>query len=223
MSAENKAEASLYRYARQPLKRSLAESLFQDQGGYCPLCREKKMLEIDHMDGNPLNWGYNNLRLLCHECNIAERNRHQRSMQLEREKNEERTNVSTNPTELIHNLVDYQGGSPEMQTNDIGIPKLTDWWCQRLQESNRLSRFEAINKGAANCGLTYQPVWRAYNKVVYQPLKEDKPDPFAPFIEEKDERTAKRFVRLRLSFKIEKIGKYLKPVPDTEIGLSTKA
>ena len=43
-------------------KKTLRRSIFSD-------------LAIDHIDGNPRNNAYPNLHLLCHRCNIAERNR----------------------------------------------------------------------------------------------------------------------------------------------------
>jgi hypothetical protein len=199
----------------------MAEALVKQFGDGCQLCHtEKKMLEFDHVI--PLSEGgsdtFDNARMLCKQCNLKERNRHAKELRSRCEKKgeSESKGVSTNPTEFLHAIVEYQGGTPEMQANDIGIPKLTDFWCQRIKEAGRLARFEALHKGAANCGLTYLPVWRQYNKAVFQPEKEEKPDPFAPFIEMKEERTGKRWIRLRLGFRIEKIGPYLKPVPDVE-------
>lgn len=66
---------SIHSYARNPLKRAVAEMLQESQHGKCAKCERETDLEIDHIDGNPTNWKITNLRLLCHGCNISERNR----------------------------------------------------------------------------------------------------------------------------------------------------
>jgi hypothetical protein len=66
----------IYPYSRNPLKRGIAATLLQKDGDKCQLCgREKIMLEIDHINGDPYDWRMVNLRLLCKNCNLAERNK----------------------------------------------------------------------------------------------------------------------------------------------------
>lgn len=75
---------TLNKYDRNPQKRWIAEFLADRFSDACQLCRVREvLLEIDHIDNNPNNWDPKNLRLLCHPCNISERNRiaGQRSMQ----------------------------------------------------------------------------------------------------------------------------------------------
>ncbi|MDE1854396.1 MAG: HNH endonuclease [Thaumarchaeota archaeon] len=214
--SDNPTVSRLHAYVRQPAKRGLAEMLLQRDGELCQLCREKKTLEIDHRDGNPLNWNPQNLRLLCHPCNLAERNR-QRSMSSERENAS--ASVSTDPTEVLHNSIDYQSGSPEMQANDIGIPKWLDFMCQEVNKNQGITRHSALNAGAAASGLTYQPLLRAYNKHVYQPEKAgDCVGPYMAFEERKSTNTGKRWVMLRPGWKIDKVPNraLLRPVPKTE-------
>jgi hypothetical protein len=66
----------IYPYSRNPYKRGIAATLLQADGDRCRLCgREKIMLEIDHINGDPNDWRMPNLRLLCKNCNLAERNK----------------------------------------------------------------------------------------------------------------------------------------------------
>ena len=110
---------SLYPYARQPRKARIAQALFTRQQGRCQLCLcVDRKLEIDHIDGNPKNDAYPNLRLLCHPCNIAERNR-QRSKSV---------SVRTpDPTFQLHSNVDYSAGSPEMKVNEQVEVEFRNW------------------------------------------------------------------------------------------------
>lgn len=213
---------SLYPYVRQPLKSSVAEGLFQVQGGACQLCKGKKILEIDHINGVPNDWRFSNLRLLCHSCNIAERNRLQRSGYSEREKMEESS--LADPTEALHQIVDYQAGSPEMRANDIGVPKWVDAMSKAIMQNGGVTRHAALNAMAADSGLTYQPVLRAYNKLVYQPKKSgDHAGPHQPFIERKTEGQSRHWVELRDGWKLEKNRGYFRPVPDAKESIAGEA
>ena len=110
---------SLYRYARNPRKARIAQVLFARQQGRCQLCLcVDKPLEIDHIDGNPRNDAYPNLRLLCHRCNIAERNRqHSKSVSVK----------TPDATFQLHSNVDYSAGSPEMKVNEQVEVEFRNW------------------------------------------------------------------------------------------------
>ena len=124
---------SLHPYDRNPLKRTLAEVLFQSQGGVCQLCKGEKVLEIDHMDGNPTNWALVNLRLLCHDCNISERNRLQHSVKIEREKS-----PGTHPQGY-----EYSAGEPKK--HDIMREEWDRW--VRGKGRSKFPLFEALKEG----------------------------------------------------------------------------
>jgi len=110
----------------------MADLIFKAQAGLCQLCRREKRLEIDHIDNNPKNWAFENLRLLCHDCNIAERNRTQGYVKTEREK------AADTPTEYR-----YSAGEPKK--HDIMREEWDRWIRGRGRTSFPL--YESLKKG----------------------------------------------------------------------------
>jgi hypothetical protein len=114
---------SLYRYARNPNKRVIAEFILQRNGDKCSLAGPAmscvRPWEIDHIDGNPDNWSPENLRLLCHAHNISERNRiaGQRSNDL----------VSVNTVREVESVIKPQWMSNEGLRHDYQRPKFNRW------------------------------------------------------------------------------------------------
>lgn len=160
-----------------------------------------------------------NLRLALHGPN-ANAGKASGIRKVEREKIHEQ--MLTDATEKLHAVVDYQSGSPEMQANDIGIPKWLDLMCKEILEKGTISRWASLNSGASASGLTYQPILRAYNKFVFQQRKMGSfVDPNMPF-EERRTRDGGRFVFLREGWRIATVGRLLRPLPAVESSSSTK-
>ena len=69
----------LHLYKREPKKAVIAQGLFKQQKGRCNAESEgavcEGFLEIDHADGNPDNWDWGNLQLLCTPHHRAKTNR----------------------------------------------------------------------------------------------------------------------------------------------------
>jgi len=131
--------------------------------------------------------------------------------------------INTDPTEVLHTNVDYQSGPPEMQANDTGIPKWLSFMCEEVDNNKGITRHSSINVGASASGLTYQAVLRAYNKYVYQPEKAGSCEaPYQPFIERKSPNTGKRWAVLRGGWKIVRVGKTLRAVPEISETADTK-
>lgn len=120
----------LYKYVRSPSKRIVAELLYERQSGECGMAGpamacDKGPLEIDHVDGDPNNWAPNNLRLLCHAHNIAERNRQRSASVCEK--------PESDATEALHRSVDYTRGSAEMEVTDAAETPFRNYVEARLR------------------------------------------------------------------------------------------
>ena len=114
-------------YARNPMKRALAEDIAQRDGLACLLCvKENRVretckweLELDHADGDPHNWRRENMRLLGKGHNLSERNR-QRSLKRKKEREKaSRASVSHVPDEPI-TIAKNREGEPAYRDFIIG-------------------------------------------------------------------------------------------------------
>ena len=133
-------------------------------GEYCAICgpssKVKSQLEIDHIDGNPLNSHPDNLCILCktHNCEMRGKKTAEHKCIIERHrlKNEsEREVTSASPaTHFVKEVVDYHGGSEEMKVNSLSEPKFIEWLVGRLGRDKEVLKSEVIDGGAYHAGCS---------------------------------------------------------------------
>jgi len=132
-------------------------------GEQCIICGAKPpktRLEIDHIDGNTSNNNPANLCLLCkkHNCEMrgkkpSEHKRiiHRYSLQNERE----RENSPAMPaTQFTKEILDYQGGSVEMQANTMFETRYREWIMHKVTTVTEFLKEDAINAGAERVGCS---------------------------------------------------------------------
>jgi hypothetical protein len=126
----------------------------------------KKKLEVDHIDGNRSNNHPDNIRLLCHNCNVAEWRRQRRNV-LERCGNGlgEGEKSGGDATTMVREEVDYQQGSPEMQANEWYEPHFRNWLIAYLRVYGWIPKREAIAAGAEEVGCSIQAARRYLEKM----------------------------------------------------------
>ncbi len=162
-------------------------------------------LDIDHIDGDPQNGDPQNLRLLCHPCNVLIENQRRRgeaslpSDQKERERSEGQP-----ATRVIKEAVNYRQGAPEMQANFLFEVDFRDWLLKKVREGgNGFPKADAINAGAEIVGCSPTTTLKYLAKLTSSA---------GPLIERKD-----YFGDLMLAFK-----DHLQPEPTTLINLDER-
>jgi len=143
-------------------------------GELCQTCGEipttRNGLDIDHIDGAEHNNEESNLRLLCRTCNVARENRRRAknpSVQEERE----------NPrTRVLKQAIPYHEGSAEMQANFLFEVDYRSWLLKFIDESEFITKKEAINAGAemVGCNPTTSAKYLAKLTSLAGPLTETK-------------------------------------------------
>ena len=142
-----------YRYQR------IAEA----EGDRCIICWVEKgvrkgppstRLEIDHADGDPTNWSWGNLHLVCHRdnCRLREMPLKARvttlrsySDQVERER--ERENKPTWAT-ILKDEIPYEYGPPEMRANKVFLKRWLFRVHQILKEEGSEKKKDLIARSA---------------------------------------------------------------------------
>lgn len=128
-------------------------------------------LDVDHIDGDPLNNDPPNLRLLCRQCNasIAIKKKHKRESVAERE----RENPSTR---IVKSSVGYREGSAEMQANLLFETAFRDWVQAYIEANDFIPKKEAVNAGAevVGCNPTTAAKYLAKLTSIAGPLAEMK-------------------------------------------------
>lgn len=79
--------------------------------------------------------------------------------------------ADADPYRSLHDRVDYQAGSAEMQVNDDAEPVWENWFWAVLKLLGRLTKYEAINVGANKAGWSPASARRAYEKRVWVPSR----------------------------------------------------
>lgn len=133
-------------------------------GEYCINCKstgsKRYPLEIDHMNADPTDPDPENLHILCKKCNLLKRGltvREQIKMIKkdcavnERERERERGAPGTGTARA---MVDYTGGSKEMQANDQFELKFRDWVLEHVKKHGVLAKSDAIHGGAEIVGCS---------------------------------------------------------------------
>jgi len=133
-------------------------------GEHCIHCKstgtKRHPLEIDHMDADITNADPENLHILCKKCNLEKRGlttREQIKMIKsdcavnERERERERGSQGTG---IVRTMVDYSGGSKEMQANDYYEMQYRDWVLITVKKHGMISKSDAIHGGAEIVGCS---------------------------------------------------------------------
>ena len=130
-------------------------------GEHCDICKKipttQNGLDIDHIDGDKNNYAPRNLRLLCRHCNVVLENKsrlHEKtnlgpSDRGEREREEGQPN-----TRLVREVVDYKGGSVEMQASFLFELDYREWVLAQVKRGGALLKKEAIFAGAELVGCS---------------------------------------------------------------------
>jgi hypothetical protein len=152
--------------------------LYDGQQSISPASRIK--LEIDHINENPHDNRFSNLRLLCKQCNIAMRNKiHLKkysALNNERERVRKEGNVSTR---IIKQVVDYDDpdAPATMRANARYELVFRTWLLGLLREREFVKKSDAINGGAEIAGCSPVTAERYLKKLTNPfngPLKETK-------------------------------------------------
>jgi hypothetical protein len=153
-------------------------------GEQCVVCRRKPpqvVLQIDHVDDNPQNNNPENLCLMCRTHNCAMRGKkieHKRIIDAYRiQRENERDIGSASPaTRFTKEVLDYHGGSVEMQANVLYEIKFINWLWRKLETGHEVTKKEATGGGSYISGANTQTVSRYLEPLVSEegPLCEEK-------------------------------------------------
>jgi hypothetical protein len=147
-------------------KRSLnsyqKEKIMKSRGFKCQFCgreREKDLLEIHHINGNPQDNKKTNLWVLCGpktrtKCHTRVQNL-SKAMSGGSGRSRERNKTPKRKTKIpLKELVNYQQGSTEMQVNDFAEPDFRKWVCVMILICKKKGS-EFLFKDAMNGGAEY--------------------------------------------------------------------
>lgn len=132
-------------------------------------------LDIDHIDGHPINWLPSNLRLLCHHCNVTIENK-RRSGNIPPSDPCERVSEEGQPmTAVAKEDAGYRWGSPEMQANQLFEVAYRRWLLTKVDHTGYY-KTDAINEGAEVVGCSPATTQRYLAKLTSAagPLEEQK-------------------------------------------------
>lgn len=139
-------------------KEQIRLALVQRDGRRCKICNQDPIggLEIDHVNNNPLDWGIQNLRLLCGLCNKQEAWRHRKLRSLkEREKIGDNAIANAVLENRLEELAISWEGRRKLELQDIFEPLL-----DRLLATGSLTVKDAQNRLAKLTGADQQTVTR---------------------------------------------------------------
>jgi len=107
-------------------------------------------MEVDHVDGDPYNNAPENLRLLCHSCNVREYYRKAREMikrqpaSVSRSLEAAASGVGVSVSEDGRRIVDVERESPEIQINRVKEPLYVATVLEMMLRPEGLTVFDAI-------------------------------------------------------------------------------
>src|SRR6266851_1807813 len=116
----------------------------------CKVSESEKSMEVDHVDGDPYNNAPENLRLLCHSCNVREYYRKAREMikrqpaSVSRSLEAAASGVGVSVSEDGRRIVDVERESPEIQINRVKEPLYVATVLEMMLRPEGLTVFDAI-------------------------------------------------------------------------------
>lgn len=146
------------------------------------------MFEVNHLGGPVEHW-LDMMNLMHPDCNrkarfdpvLQEQEGKLRSMLSERGKTQK--GPLADATETMHSVVSYQEGSAEMQVNDNAELPHERWLYAILKVQGSVTKYEAINVGAHEAGVSPTSTRKYYEKRVYVPSKMLGEHPELPLVE----------------------------------------
>lgn len=179
--SEDTGKSSRGRFHNPTVRQLMYDALRHCYEGKCAICsvsEAEKELVIDHIDGNPLNWRFDNLRLLCKKHNATEYWRKlKRFNKLEndtitpqnmRERDNERAGLEDRDAERSMSIVASQGESTsaEIKINREKEPAFRGWVMTSLLMDGSMDVATAINGGAEKFSISPLTTRRYLNKMV---------------------------------------------------------
>lgn len=129
----------------------------------CGGCPPGVPLEIDHIDGNPLNDDLENFRFLCKKCNVTAYNAGRHAIPipknlsaLDSSDRERGRDKKSRRTEIAREFLDYSSGAMEAKANALYEVPYREWLGECLRNFGFISKREAINSGAEAVGCSTQ-------------------------------------------------------------------
>ena len=126
----------------------------------CGVSESEKPLEVDHIDGDPYNNAPENLRLLCHGCNVREYYRKAREMikhqpsGISRSLDATASGVGESVSEDGRRIVDVEHESPEIQINRVKEPLYVATALEMMLRPEGLTVFDAIYEVSQRIGIS---------------------------------------------------------------------
>jgi hypothetical protein len=136
-----------------------------------------KELQLDHINGDMSDNRLENLRLAHQSCNsrayhYALRGKSAisylgvREIKIKHE--EEIKDEGKDATALLHEIVNYEAGPPEMQVTEWAEIAFRNWLTAYLKVNKRILKKEAIASGAEIIGCSIQTTFRYLQKMISQ-------------------------------------------------------
>jgi hypothetical protein len=163
------------RRLRSKDKELVKQILATNDNNHCYICGEDaplEHLELDHLNGDISDNRLENIRLAHHSCNAKAYWHRIRGPSLALSYQDERENKSTeaeggkDATQIIHEVVDYSKGSPEMQANEFAEIDYRSWLTAYVKLNRRILLSEAIGAGAEKVGVSPSTTYRYLLKLV---------------------------------------------------------
>jgi len=126
----------------------------------------RNTLDIDHIDGNPKNNEFDNLRLLCRRCNVTAANRSRSAKDLRSAKCVRERKEGNPSTRIIREDANYREGSPEMQANYLCEVPFRRWLIEKVATTGGYDKHTATAEGAELFGCSTETTARYITKLI---------------------------------------------------------
>lgn len=140
-------------------------------GDYCIACFIEKhirrgppscKLELDHANGDPSDWGPENIYPVCKTHNLLfrklEPSEHRELLEkysIQNERERERENLTTRKS-VLKEEADYKSGPPEMKANSNYEPRWLTFVHKQIAADGSIRKDDAISGGAHYSGCAIQ-------------------------------------------------------------------
>jgi hypothetical protein len=118
------------------------------------LRNQKNTLDIDHINGNPRDNSPDNLRLLCHKCNVTISNKARPRSSGSCDERERERLEGLPATRIAREDANYRAGSPEMQANLLYEVEFRRWIMVQVTGQGSYDYNTAVNEGAEVIGCS---------------------------------------------------------------------